>query len=65
MDSNGQLRRGEEVVLDSSEGPIDRLVWEDCGDAVLLCSERQYEALAKGWNAPTPIGFPKAIIRKR
>ena len=65
MDSTGLLRRGEMVVLESSEGAISRWVWEDCGDAVLLCSERQYQALTNGWNAPTPIGFPKTSIRKQ
>ena len=64
MDSTGFLKRGEKVILESPDGDVSRRVWEDCGDAVLVCSERQYEALSRGWDAPTPIGFPKASIRK-
>lgn len=65
MDFQGQLKRGEKVCIDSSEGPVSRLVWEDCGDAVLLCSERQFEALMKGWDAPMPIGFPRRDVRQQ
>ncbi len=64
MDSLGHLKRGEMVVLKSADGNVSRRVWEDCGDAVLVCSERQYEALSKGWSAPTPIGFPKSSVQK-
>ena len=64
MDSKGQLQRGEMVTIDTSEGAVSRRVWEDCGDAVLVCSERQYEALSQGWDAASPIGFPKSTIRK-
>ena len=65
MDSSGLLKRGEKVILESTEGRVSRRVWEDCGDAVLVCSERQYEALSKGRDAPSPIGFPKSSIRKQ
>ena len=52
MDSIGQLSRGDWILAKSMDGPVKRIVWEDCGDSVLVCSERQYEALSKGWSAP-------------
>src|SRR5712692_1900196 len=53
-----RLEKGEKVVARTfGGGQVERRVWEDGGEVVYLCSERQYEALNRGWSAPTPIGF--------
>jgi len=60
------LKRGEKVVAKTFGGAeVVRRVWEDAGETIYLCSDRQYEALSKGWEAPMPIGFPKSDVRKQ
>lgn len=59
-----QIPRGAVVVANSIDGPVERLVWEDHGDSVTICTRRQFEALARGWSAPMPIGFAKADITR-
>ena len=60
------LKRGQEVLAKTFGGvEVLRLVWEDVGDTVYLCSDSQFEALTKGWGAPMPIGFPKRDVRKK
>lgn len=63
MDSTRQFVRGERILAKTLDGEVQRVVWEDHGDSVRICSERQYEALSKGLNAPMPIGFPKSDIK--
>lgn len=62
MDISEKLIRGKKVLVKALDGPAEATVWEDCGDAVLVCSERQYDALKRGWDAPMPIGFPKRDV---
>lgn len=57
-----QLERGAIVLVQTLSGVVQRRVWADHGGSVEICSERQFEALVKGWNAPSPIGFPRADI---
>jgi hypothetical protein len=58
-----KLERGTRVLATTIDGVVERLVWDDCGDAVELVSPRQFEALSKGWKAPMPIGFLKANLK--
>ncbi len=39
-------------------GVRTNVVWEVAEGLVYLCSERQYEDLKAGREAPPPIGFP-------
>jgi hypothetical protein len=57
-----QLKRGDLVVVRTLAGEKERRVWEDAGETVYVCSERQLEALTRGWEAPMPIGFPRAEV---
>lgn len=57
------LQKGMVVHVRTVAGEVARLVWEDHGDSVEVCSERQFEALNRGWEAPLPIGFPKTDVR--
>jgi hypothetical protein len=59
MDERGRFTRGARVSANTTDGAVERLVWEEVGDAVLVCSEPQFEALQRGLDAPMPIGFPK------
>ena len=63
MDYTGQFIRGARILAKTVDGMVERIVWEDCGEAVLVCSERQYDALKRGWSAPMPIGFAKTDIK--
>lgn len=62
MDISRIFERGAKVLANTLDGRVERVVWEDLGDSVCLCSERQFEALRNGWNAPMPIGFPKTEL---
>lgn len=57
-----QINRGSRVYANSIDGRVERIVWEDLGDSILLCSEPQYLALKAGVAAPMPIGFPRTEI---
>ena len=63
MDYTGQFIRGARILASTIDGQVERIVWEDHGDSVSICSEQQYEALVKGWSAPMPIGFPKSCLK--
>ena len=57
------LKKGDTVVAKTFDGgKVVRRVWEEIGNTVFLCSERQFETLQSGWDAPMPIGFPKADV---
>jgi hypothetical protein len=60
-----KMKAGELVLARTFGGTeVERRVWEDAGgEVVYLCSERQYEALTSGWEAPMPIGFPREDVR--
>jgi hypothetical protein len=61
-----KFKRGEQVRARTSNiGEVVRRVWDEVDATVYLCSERQYDALLNGWNAPMPIGFPKQDVRKK
>jgi hypothetical protein len=61
-----KLERGATVLVKTSNrGEVERVVWEDAGGTVYLCSPRQFDALNNGINAPTPIGFPRDDVCER
>ncbi|HWA12572.1 MAG TPA: hypothetical protein VHA15_05730 [Burkholderiales bacterium] len=58
-----QYIRGQKVLVQTANrGRVELLVWEEAGESVYLCSEQQFDALSKGWDAPQPIAFPKSDI---
>ena len=58
-----RFKRGDQVLAKIFGGSqVLRRVWEDAGNTVYLCSERQYAALLSGWDAPMPIGFPRGDV---
>lgn len=56
--------RGKEVFVTLCGGDVvRRIVWEDAGDVVYLCSRHGFEKLQAGLNDVRPVGFPKSDIR--
>lgn len=62
MSGQGHMPRGTRVYANTTGGSVERLVWDDLGDAVLICSEGQFNALRTGSTSPMPIGFPKTEL---
>lgn len=60
-----ELKMGDSVLVRTVSGEVERRVWEDAGETVYVCSDRQLEALGRGWDAPMPIGFPRADVSKK
>jgi hypothetical protein len=58
------LRQGTPVQVRCMHGRVvESLVWEDCGDVVMVCSRGQFDRLAAGRAAPMPIGFKRADVQ--
>jgi hypothetical protein len=57
------MKRGDiVVVLDYQDVPLDRRIWGDSGDGILVCTDDEYQrALATGGD-PLYVGFPKTSI---
>jgi hypothetical protein len=50
--------KGKRVTVKCSNGELrENIVWECTDKLVYVCSERQYQALQSGQDAPPPIGF--------
>ncbi|KXK05384.1 MAG: hypothetical protein UZ03_NOB001000882 [Nitrospira sp. OLB3] len=51
--------RGEKIIVRAWGGrPLVRVVWDVCGESVLVTDEQGLESLMAGNDAPMPIGFP-------
>lgn len=50
-----------EVLCAGGKRAVNR-VWEDFGVVVMVCSQRQYDALTNGVDAPFPIGFRRRDV---
>jgi hypothetical protein len=59
---NTQLVVGQHVVLESSQGRIQRVVVEDMGEIVLVTREEEYRTAKMAGNQPVSIGFRRADI---
>lgn len=57
------LEKGQRVEVETLSGPVIRLVWEDLGWAIQVCSDTQYEAMQKGEPAPPIIGFRRKYVQ--
>jgi|DEB0MinimDraft_12_1074336.scaffolds.fasta_scaffold01855_12 hypothetical protein len=63
---NTEISKGAVVRVRSYGGEIlERRVWEVTGDAVFVCAEHVWEALASGIDAAPPVGFPIADVELR
>lgn len=56
------LKKGQKVAVVTIDGVVEKLVWEDLGWAVQVCSDAQYEAIEKGKDAPQLIGFRRKYV---
>ena len=53
---------GRVVTLDSSTGPIDRVVVRDLGEIVLVCRADEYKKAEKEGREPVSVGFKRTDI---
>jgi len=63
FNDNTEIKKGTMVSVRLFDGSVvKRVVWDKIEKAVFLCSERCYQWLLEGSDAPTPIGFPLSDI---
>ena len=56
--------RGTAVQVRCAGGrAAQNVVWEDCGDVVMVCGRGQFERLTSGYPAPMPIGFKRDDVQ--
>lgn len=55
---------GTVLALESSTGPISRVVVHDYGDVVMVCREEEYALAQKENRQPNSVGFKKHYIIK-
>lgn len=57
------MTRGDTVVVRAyGEEPLVRRVWEWTDEAVFVCNEEYYQALASGSNEWLCVGFPRRDV---
>ena len=60
------LQRGSSVRVRCASGDMrENVVWEDCGDVVMVCAKDQFDRLSSGYPAPMPIGFKREDVQLR
>lgn len=58
------LARGSAVRVRCASGDMrENVVWEDCGDVVMVCAKDQFDLLNGGYQAPMPIGFKREDVQ--
>ena len=51
--------RGEKIIVRAyGNRPLVRVIWDVCGDSVLVTNEHGITSLEAGNGGPMPIGFP-------
>lgn len=63
MDANFTF--GQLVTLESSQGKITRVVVEDLGDVVTVCTAAEFEAAKIQLRQPLRVGFKKKDVIRR
>jgi hypothetical protein len=56
---------GQLVTLQSSQGLISRIVVEDLGDVITVCSPEEYKEAQRLSRQPLAIGFKKKDLARR
>ena len=63
MDKLTKLSKGDVVMVKCAGGKVaTNMVWQDLGAVVMVCSERQFNALNGDFDAPMPIGFRRSDV---
>lgn len=63
MGKEATLERGSLVRVRCAEGRVAHdVVWEDCGDVVMVCGPAQFARMNEGYEAPMPIGFKREDV---
>lgn len=56
------LHFGQQVTLDSSHGEITRVVVEDLGDVITVCTKQELDTAKSQYRQPFRIGFRKKDV---
>ena len=56
------MHRGQRVTLESTHGPIERVVVEDLGDVLLICRERELHDADAEDREPVAVGFRRSAV---
>lgn len=59
---NANFFFGQMVTLDSANGRIQRVVLEDLGDVVTVCTPEELAAAKSQYRQPLRIGFKKKDV---
>lgn len=54
--------KGQQVRLSSSQGEITRIVVEDLGEVITVCTKQEIEAAKEQYRQPLRIGFRKKDV---
>jgi hypothetical protein len=60
------MRRGEKVIVIAFGGrELERIVWEDAGAGILICTEEGYTKAIHSGGEPVCVGFPASDVRRK
>jgi hypothetical protein len=60
------MERGTHVVArDYRNRELARVVWEDVGLGILLCTPADYERAQRDGGEPVTVGFPRGDVRPK
>lgn len=58
------MKRGTRVIAsDYQKRELSRIVWEDVGPGVLLCTVEAYKRARRKGIEPVTVGFPRDDVR--
>lgn len=60
------MKRGEHVIVTAfGRKELERVVWEDVGPGVLVCTEKGYSLAEATGTEPVCVGFPASDVRRK
>lgn len=60
------MKRGERVIVIAfGKKELERVVWEDAGPGILVCTEGSFERALKTGDEPVCVGFPSSDVRRK
>ena len=60
------MKRGDSVeVIEFRGRKLSRIVWEDTGPGVLICTEEGYRRAIESGEEPICVGFPASDVKRK
>ena len=60
------MRRGEKVIVTAfGKKQLERIVWEDAGPGILICTEKGFQLASETGTEPICVGFPASDVRRK